>query len=524
MVQKTYFLSKHGCAKNQVDGELLVGALQKSGWTLLDTPEQASVIIVNSCGFIESAKKESLSAVFEAKKNYPNAKIVLAGCLAERYADELSTDLPEVDAFFGNGDVSKITDVFASLFDFEREMPNAHSSFFGTPSCNQYKKKVWLYPQVGVSCGARPKLFNYKASVYIKITEGCSNCCTFCAIPLIRGAVRSRPIKDILAEMQAFIAAGVYEFNLIGQDLAAFSIEAKDSSVRLKQMKNKKLVAYTRPGTHFKNALIASQEKQSEQCQESVNQGEYGDKSLSGLARLLKAISTLQGMFTIRLLYIHPDNFPHDILPIMVCDKRFLPYFDLPFQSADEHILKQMNRRGNRTVYQKLIDDIRNSFEKTAYGTACIRTTFLVGFPGETEGAFNETLLFLKEVRPLWSGVFEYSPEEDTPAFSFPNPVAKRISYARKALLQDTQTQITTAELNKFVGKTFKCLVEEVIENTSDENFFLLARAWFQAPEVDGCVVIPVYDEDMCYKYSEGSLVDVRITAVRNLDLEGTLV
>lgn len=474
-MQKTYFLSRHGCAKNQVDAELIVGALSGIGWRLIEDPLYADAIIINSCGFIESAKRESLDAVFQARKKNPSAKIILAGCLAERYADVFADDLPEADVFFGNGDISKIIEVFQNLFD-KTETKAAKSAS---------TQKVWRFPQTGVSCGYRPQLFNFKRSVYIKITEGCSNCCSFCAIPLIRGAVRSRPISDIVREIEDFIKDGVFEFNLIGQDLAAFS---PDGNVPV-----------------FSNTVPQN-------------------KTPSGLRQLLEAISAVDGNFAVRLLYIHPDHFPLDILPVMAGDSRFLPYFDLPFQSADAGILKAMNRCGNAAAYTQLIDAIQTAFKQTDYKRACIRTTFLTGFPGETDAAFNETLAFLRRIKPLWSGAFDFSPEENTKAFSLPDAVPHEIAVQRKDLLQNTQMHITGELLKTFVGETLRVLVEEIIENPDDENFFVLGRAWFQAPEVDGCIVIPIYDEALLHTVGEGDFIRAKIKAVRNLDLEAELM
>lgn len=468
-MQKTFFLSLHGCAKNQVDAELIFGALTKAGWTLVDTPKAASVIVINSCGFIESAKSESLEAVFQARKENPKAKIVLAGCLAERYADALSENLHEADAFFGNGDISKITELFDSVFKNSFDT----CSIVKASENKCQPKKIWLYPQNGVSSGLRPKLFNFKNSAYVKITEGCSNHCSFCAIPIIRGEVRSRPVAEITSEIQELLTRGVFEFNLIGQDLAAFSTEE-----------------------------------------------EITDAKLSGLAELLKEISKIKGDFAIRLLYIHPDHFPLDILPVMQKDERFLPYFDLPFQSASEKILKAMNRSGKADAYLQLLQKIDNAFIGTSYKGAYFRTTFLTGFPGETDADFNESLNFLKKARPLWSGTFTFSPEENTKAFSMPKPVSEATALKRQALLQNTQAEISSTLLENFVGEELDLLVEELIENPSDENFFVLGRGWFQAPEVDGCVVVPIYDEKTAKKISEGMRIKVKIKGVRGLDLE----
>ncbi|MBQ5384197.1 MAG: radical SAM protein, partial [Treponema sp.] len=205
---KKFYLDQHGCAKNQVDGEILVTRLENIGYIKTDEPSHADFIIINSCGFISSAKEESLNAVIDAKKSYPNAKILLAGCLAERYASVLEKELSEADGFFGNGDLSKIDGTVKSLLDGGRP--------------------VVVPPQTGVCCGDRNTLLSFKGSAYVKITEGCDNRCTFCAIPIIRGGLRSRKAEDIVQEIKSLIKKGVHEINLIGQDLAAFGAGKSD--------------------------------------------------------------------------------------------------------------------------------------------------------------------------------------------------------------------------------------------------------------------------------------------------------
>ena len=205
---KKFFLDQHGCAKNQVDGELLIARLSACGMVRTDDAAEADLIIVNSCGFIESAKKESIDSLMAARAAYPGAKIMLAGCLAERYADVFAEELPEADGIFGNGDLSLVESAAAELLGGGR--PVVHP------------------PQKGVCCGERDTLLSFSGSAYVKITEGCDNCCTFCAIPLIRGTLRSRPADDIVAEIKALVSRGVREINLIGQDLAAYGCGAED--------------------------------------------------------------------------------------------------------------------------------------------------------------------------------------------------------------------------------------------------------------------------------------------------------
>ena len=474
MLQKKFFIDLHGCAKNQVDAEIIIGIMENLSWKNTSDPDEADLIIVNSCGFINSAKEESINAVLQAKAAHPRAKVLLAGCLAERYADILKNDLPEADGIFGNGNLSLLPQLIDSMF------PKKTSE-------KKFIEKTLVPPQIGISGGERPKILNFPRSTYIKITEGCDNFCSFCAIPIIRGRLRSRPIKDICDEIKTFLKKGFYEFNLIGQDLAAYQTGKND-------LKEDKL---------------------------------HKEKS-SGLALLLKNISEIKGNFKIRLLYIHPDHFPLDILPIMTADKRFLPYFDIPFQSGAQKIIRAMNRNGSAEVYLDIVKNIRDAFEKakSPYGEPQIRTTFLVGFPGETDEDFNETIKFLQELRPLWSGGFTYSREEDTPSYSFKGRVPKKTAEARLAEIQNTQTSITEKKLDSFIGKEIEVLVEELIQ-AEDKTFLALGRAWFQAPEVDGAVVLNfnLNSKDIDgNQILPGSVVKARIAARNGFDLEAVAV
>ena len=474
MPQKKFFIDLHGCAKNQVDAEIIIGIMENLSWKNTSDPDEADLIIVNSCGFINSAKEESINAVLQAKAAHPRAKVLLAGCLAERYADILKNDLLEADGIFGNGNLSLLPQLIDSMFP--------QDSLAGKNS-----EKILIPPQIGICYGERPKILNFPRSTYIKITEGCDNFCSFCAIPIIRGRLRSRPIKDICDEIKTFLKKGFYEFNLIGQDLAAYQTGKDD-----------------------------------------VKETELHRGNSSGLALLLKSISEIKDDFKIRLLYIHPDHFPPDILPIMTADKKFLPYFDIPFQSGAQKIIRAMNRNGSAEVYLDIVKNIRDAFEKakSPYGEPQIRTTFLVGFPGETDEDFNETIKFLQELRPLWSGGFTYSREEDTPSYSFKGRVPKKTAEARLAEIQNTQTSITEKKLDSFIGKEIEVLVEELIQ-AEDKTFLALGRAWFQAPEVDGAVVLNfnLNSKDIDgNQILPGSVVKARIAARNGFDLEAVAV
>lgn len=478
MTKKTFFLDQHGCAKNQVDAEIIISRLNEMGFVRTLDAEEASLIIINSCGFIESAKKESLDALMNARKAYPESKIILSGCLAERYADLFKEQLPEADAIFGNGDLSQIDKTVRSVMRGNRPV---------------VKPK-----QLGVCCGTRNEFLSFKGSAFVKITEGCNNFCSFCAIPVIRGELRSRPAEEIIAEIKQLVKSGVYEINLIGQDLAAYGCGKTDSI--FKDGINWYSVTYEDLPADSKMKLAAA-------------------KKSSPLCSLMKKISALKGNFVVRLLYIHPDHFNKDILPVMQKDKRFLPYFDIPFQSGSDNVIHAMNRTGSAEKYIQLVKDIR-----TALPDAAIRTTFLTGFPGETEEDALKTQDFLSKIQSDWSGCFEYSREEDTKAYSLKGRVAKKTAALRAQRLNELQHSITEKRLHERCKKTYDVLVEEIIQNTegTDEGL-AIGRAWFEAPEVDGNVVIryDLDDKKAVEAIKEGSVVKVKAVASSELDIDG---
>ena len=495
-----FFLDQRGCAKNQVDGELIISNLLKEGWEQAESADEADLIIINSCGFIESAKKESLDALLGARKKYADKKIILAGCLAQRYAKIFKEELPEADGIFGNGDLSRVAAFAKKIVKGKRTVD--------TPA------------QKGVSCGERLKLLSYKNSAYVKITEGCSNHCSFCAIPLIRGELRSRPAADIVAEIKALLKRGVFEINLIGQDLAAYGTEGAAAEI------------VGKPKTGAGKAETAGK---------TIKAAASKTPSLSPLAALLKKISAIKGAFWIRLLYIHPDHFNPDILEVLKKDGRLLPYFDIPFQSGDDGVIRAMNRKNSADCYKRLVKKIRSAFP-----AAALRTTFLAGFPGETEEAAQNTLQFLDAIQPDWSGAFAYSREDDTPAALMKKQVTKKAAAARVKALQDAQEKITQKRLAGRVRKggkrlEYDVLVEEIVDNPrkdsqnqeaaafgaddSSSASYAIGRAWFQAPEVDGNIVIE-YDADdkkAAAKIKPGAVVRVRAIAVSGVDIYAEL-
>lgn len=458
-----FYVDQHGCAKNQVDGEIIISKLMDDGFEYVDNADKADVIIINSCGFIESAKKESLDALYEARAAYGKKKIILAGCLAERYAEIFKESLPEADGIFGNGELLSISEFVKSVKE------------------NKSRKNKTLVnktEQEGVCCYTRKHFMNFKNSAYVKITEGCSNHCSFCAIPVIRGELRSRPVKEVVAEIKSLLKQGFFEINLIGQDLAAYGTGLADRDL-------------------FKNKDGSSQ-----------------------LSVLLNEISKLKGNFWIRLLYIHPDHFNADIIDAIKNDSRILAYFDIPFQSGDTEIIRSMNRTGSKESYIKLVKKIRKELPE-----ASLRTTLMTGFPGETDEAFENSKSFLEAITPDWSGCFAYSREEDTPAYKFKNKVPKKISQERANILEQTQQAITADRLKKRINKYYDVLIEELIDG-EDDTSFAIGRGWFQAPEVDGAFVVRFEKDDKAAvkAIQPGRLVYVKSDRVSGVDIDSYFV
>jgi ribosomal protein S12 methylthiotransferase len=413
-----------------VDAETMMAALNRAGWQAAEDSGEADLIIINSCGFIESAKRESINAVLSYRKVFPHKRILLAGCLAQRYAGELAASLPEADAVFGNADLSRTAEAAWSAMGGAGTPPSPATALAAEAATAEAGTEA-------EAPGNRP-LLSLPGSAYVKIAEGCANRCSFCAIPQIRGPLRSRSPVDVAGECRRLLERGVRELNLIGQDLGSY-------------------------GRDFP-----------------------GGEAAGALPELLETLSALEGDFWVRLLYIHPDHFPLPILDLCRRDQRLLPYFDIPFQHGSARILAAMNRRGNAETYLALIDRIRQTLPD-----AVIRSTFLTGFPGETEEDFAALLDFQERARLDWAGAFAYSREEGTPAYGMKGRVPKRIAAARKAAVEERQIPLTQQRLDRFIGRTLEVLVEEAIQGTELAGDYLyLGRLFCQAPEVDGAAVV----------------------------------
>lgn len=441
ITDKRVYLENLGCAKNQVDAEVMIHQLVQEGYTLVDNADLADLILVNTCGFIESAREESINTFFSLRSDYPEAKVVMTGCLAQRYGQQLLVELPEADGIFGNRDLRQITPFVRRLYSGERiiDLP--------------------AYPPITEESNLRGTLFNFPGSAYLKISEGCNHRCRYCAIPLIRGPLRSRPLDDILEEAQRLIKTGIKELNLIAQDLAAYGT---DSESKQPQFLN-----------------------------------------------LLEALATLEGDFRIRMLYIHPDDFPAGLLPLVASHAKIIPYFDIPFQHAHPTVLRPMGRLGDRESYVRLVQSIR-----TAIPNATLRSTLMIGFTGESDETIAELKQFISEAQLDWVGFFIYSREEDTPAFTDRSAVEHK-SIQKKAQkwqkeLEAMQETITSKRLQRFVGTTQEVLIEELVEGED----LAIGRTVHQAPEVDGLTVI------IGRNLIPGSVIHCGITRVNGIDLE----
>ena len=406
-----YYVEPLGCAKNQVDAETMIARLDAAGALLAGDPRDADLIIVNSCGFIEEAKREAINVTLGFRKEYPGKKIILAGCLAQRYLKELGEELSEADAVIGSGSLDGIVPLAFGLTGAAPERVEENPATPDRP--------------------ARVKLLSLPGSAYVKIAEGCDNHCSFCAIPLIRGGLRSVSVDGVVSECGALLKNGVLELCLIAQDTASYGTDTG---------------------------------------------------GLCRLPELLKALSALEGDFWVRLLYLHPDHFPLDILETIAADRRFLPYFDIPFQHSSPALLRAMNRRGGGDAYISLLGRIREALPDSV-----IRSTFMTGFPGETEADFERLLDFQAEARLDWLGVFVFSREEGVPAYNFKGRPSKKTALERKRVLEARQARITEERMSRFTGRLMTALVEEQVDG---EEGLYIGRLFCHAPEVDGALVI----------------------------------
>lgn len=400
-----------GCPKNQVDAEMMLARLEDAGFQIVDDPYEAELVIVNTCGFIEDAKREAIDSILEMaqlKEDGTLKALVVTGCLAQRYQQEVLEEIPEIDALIGigaNGDIVKVC---------EAALEGAAQPSFP--------------PREAMPLEGRRVLTTPPYWAYLKIADGCSNCCSYCAIPGIRGPFRSRRMERIVEEAQELAASGVKELLLVAQDT-------------------------TRYGEDLYGALM--------------------------LPELLTRLCQVEGIEWIRLLYCYPERITDALLETIAREPKVLHYLDIPLQHCDAQILRRMNRSGSRESLAALIAKIRAQIPDIV-----LRTTVMTGFPGEDEAAFTELAEFVKEQRFDRLGCFAYSQEEGTAAAAFPDQVDEEVKQHRAELILQDQYDIVEANNRARIGKTFRAVVEDYDAYTDSYT----GRTWMDAPEIDGTV------------------------------------
>lgn len=416
-----------GCSKNTVDSERLMNQLKLNRFDLTENPEEADSIVINTCGFIDAAKEESINTILSAvelKKKGKLKKIVVAGCLSERYKDELRKEIPEVDSFFGTEAYEGIVNDFGGNLKYEL---------------------------LGERLLTTPKHF-----AYLKISEGCDNPCSFCAIPLMRGLHKSKPMDELIKETQLLAAKGVKEINIIGQDTTDYGKE-------------------------------------------------FGNRNI---AELLNRISNVDGIEWIRLLYAYPSHFPENLIDEIANNPKICKYIDIPLQHISDNVLKSMRRGITKRRTKELLYTLRERIPNLV-----LRTTFIVGYPNETEKEFEELCDFVKDIKFERLGVFNYSIEENTPAFILGDPIPPEVKEERKAILMNIQKEISQKKNEELIGKRLKVIID------NKEGEFFIGRTERDAPEVDGEVLIN-QENDL----KIGRFYDVEIYDSNEYDLFGKLI
>ncbi|MFN2455984.1 MAG: 30S ribosomal protein S12 methylthiotransferase RimO [Pyrinomonadaceae bacterium] len=441
-----------GCPKNLVDSEVMMGRLKESGYEITTDASEADTLVVNTCGFIDAAKKESIDAILEAarlKMEGRCQRLVVAGCLVERYRDELRAEMPEVDAFIGTNQINDIT----TVCDEKTNTRSLPVLALGNQSA------TYLYDESTPRVLATPGY-----SAYIKIAEGCDRPCAFCFIPQMRGHFRSRRFGSIISEAQQLAAKGVKELILVAQDSSRYGedLGQKDS-----------------------------------------------------LAHLLRELSHLDGIEWVRVMYTYPTHISDGFLDVLASEPKAVKYLDMPLQHASANVLKLMRRGGTRASLERLIRRVRERVPGIS-----IRTTFITGFPGETEEDFAELLAFVRNAEFDRVGVFTYSDEEGTHAFDLPEKVDARTATRRRARLMKEQERISSRRNKARIGTTARVLFEGAAKET---DLLWQGRLDSQAPEIDGCVLINDAPEGRELPLP-GDFVNVLITEAHTHDLVGQIV
>jgi len=453
-----------GCPKNLVDSEVMLGLAQKSGHQLTRDAADADVLIVNTCAFIDKAKQESIDTILEMaelKKTGKCLRLVVTGCLAERYRDELREQIPEIDAVLGTGDVPEIAAAIAPTGHRDSETQrsfvpllrsNGEPIESRTPNPESRQLPTYIYDADTPRLLATPRHY-----AYIKIAEGCDYKCAFCIIPTLRGHYRSRPSDSIVREARALASRGVKELLLISQDTSFYGNE----------------------------------------------RGERG-----ALARLLRELNTIDGLEWIRMLYLYPTTIGDDVLDAMAESEKVCKYIDLPLQHASDEVLRRMKRPGTRASYERLLNRIRTRIPDVA-----LRTTFIVGFPGETAADFAELQDFVATVGFDHVGVFTYSHEEGTSAHGLPDDVPARVKKHRQSSLMSFQKKIVKRAQQLRAGQHVRLLVDGP---SAEHELVLRGRLEGQAPDIDPVVYLTDCDPS---DFRAGQFLQAEIVGSRDYDL-----
>ena len=429
-----------GCPKNQVDAEMMLAALQEDGFEIVDYVDGADAVIINTCAFIDDAKREAIENILdmaELKKEGVIRKIIVTGCLVQTEKDAILSEFPEVDAVIGIG-------ANGSVVELVKKVLTEDTRLFECPD------------QREMSMDGQRALTTPEYWAYLKIADGCSNCCTYCAIPGIRGGFRSRSMENILEEAKQLAETGVRELILIAQDTTNYGADL------------------------------------------------YGEKKLP---ELLHKLCEIDGIEWIRLLYCYPDKVTDELIETMASEPKVLHYMDLPLQHADDRILKAMNRKGTVAEIRALIEKLR-----TAIPDIVIRTTFMTGFPGEDEDAFDNLALFVNEMEFDRMGCFSFSPQAGTPAYDMDGQVEDDVKQRRGEILMNDQYSIVEDKNLARIGKTYTVLVEEY-DAYSD---CYIGRTYMDAPEIDGVLYFTSGKE-----YEPGDFAQVIVTDTKEYDLVG---
>lgn len=404
-----------GCSKNLVDSEHYLGILSKrKEMELTSELSEADIVIVNTCGFIGDAKEESIETILEVsefKETGNLKKLIVAGCLAQKYSEEILKELPEVDAVIGTGDIDKIEKVVDEILENKKVVETKNMTFLA----NANTERV---------------LTTASHTAYLKISEGCNRACTYCIIPQMRGRLRSRSIEDIVEEAKRLVASGVREINLLAQETTEYGIDL------------------------------------------------YGDKKL---AALMKELCKIEGLKWLRTYYMHPEYVTDELIEVMKSEEKICKYFDVPIQHVSDNILRNMARAKSGEQVKDILNRIRKAIPE-----ATIRTTLIVGFPGETEENFQELMDYVREFEFDYAGVFKYSREEDTVAYNLPNQVPEEIKEKRYAELVNLQSEIAERKNRRLLGEEIEVMIDGV---SSESEYLLEGRTRGQALEIDGKVL-----------------------------------